>query len=421
MEIEINNKDVYDLNKELGIYKDLKESLLKKISTLKKSNDVGGLRKTLGDKTEEEWVKYYDDYISKIQEKLEAVKKESLKTVVTTNFLTIDKKTKLKFLEETHNDLFTLKKIIKKKEISKEEIIYTVYKPSSYGSLANSFVENMTFYLIKKYPKFFNDLTHLLILSDIKILSRTYVSMMIFSTFLACIGSYVLFNLFTIISNGSVILGLIKGIPISFLAILTTPVLFYFYPYTLIGNRKKAIKNDLPFVIIHMAAIAGSGANPVSIFNLILNSGEYKGLDGEIKKIVNYVNLFGYDLGTALKAVSQTTPSNDFKDLLTGIIAATESGGDLKSYLSGKASDALSTYRLERKKYVESLATYSDIYTGVMIASPLLFMTTLAIINVIGGAIGGVSVKTISIIGTYFVIPILNIAFLVFLTLTQPE
>ena len=84
-----------------------------------------------------------------------------------------------------------------------------------------------------------------------------------------------------------------------------------------------------------MGAIAGSGASPISIFNLILNSGEYKGLEGEIRKIVNYVNLFGYDLSTALKAVSLTTPSQEFKDLLTGIIASTETGGDLKSYLSG--------------------------------------------------------------------------------------
>ena len=181
------------------------------------------------------------------------------------------------------------------------------------------------------------------------------------------------------------------------------------------------MRDEIPFLTIHMAAIAGSGASPSAIFNLILNSGEYKGLEGEIRKIVNYVNLFGYDLSTALKAVSLTTPSPEFKDLLTGIIATTEGGGDLRAYLSGKAVDALSTYRLERKKYVESLATYSDMYTGILIAAPLLFMTTLAIINVIGGSIGGLSVKTISIAGTYLIIPFLNIIFLVFLSIIQPE
>ncbi len=67
------------------------------------------------------------------------------------------------------------------------------------------------------------------------------------------------------------------------------------------------------------------------------------------------------------------------------------------------------------------MATYSDMYTGILIAAPLLFMTTLAIINVIGGSIGGLSVKTISIAGTYLIIPFLNIIFLVFLSIIQPE
>ena len=45
-----------------------------------------------------------------------------------------------------------------------------------------------------------------------------------------------------------------------------------------------------------MAAVAGSGAQPIAMFNLVLSSEEYKGIRDEIKKIVNYVNLFGYDI-----------------------------------------------------------------------------------------------------------------------------
>ena len=170
-----------------------------------------------------------------------------------------------------------------------------------------------------------------------------------------------------------------------------------------------------------MAAIAGSGAQPISMFRLLLNSGEYKGLESEIKKIVNYVNLFGYDLSTALKTVSSTTPSKRFKDVLSGLAATIESGGSLKSYLSSMAEDTMNTYKLDRKKYVESLSTYSDIYTGVLIAAPLLFLVTLAIINVLGGAIGGIGVATIAIFGTYVAIPVLNIMFVLFLNIIQPE
>ncbi|MEK6937172.1 MAG: type II secretion system F family protein [Nanoarchaeota archaeon] len=424
MEQVIDKREVFELKKQLDIYEDYKEKGLKKIDGLKKANDTDELKKFLGGKTEEEWKKYYDDFILKINERIKFLETQTAQDTTNETVFFLDKKTKERFLQETKSEDYVIsriKKKLRKKEEIKEEIAYTIYKPTAFGTTANLFVENLTLYLTKEYPKFFSDLSLLLRLGDIKMLSKTYISIALFSSILSSLGFFLLYLVYTAASGGNILLGLVKAVPFSFLVLLITPGLFYIYPYTSIGNRKKAIKNDLPFVIIHMAAVAGSGASPASIFNLILNSGEYKGLEGEIKKVVNYVNLFGYDLSTALKAVSMTTPSQEFKDLLTGITATTEGGGDLRAYLSSKAADALNTYRLERKKYVESLATYSDMYTGVLIAAPLLFMTTLAIINVIGGSIGSLSVATISVIGTYVVIPFLNIIFIVFLSMIQPE
>jgi flagellar protein FlaJ len=187
------------------------------------------------------------------------------------------------------------------------------------------------------------------------------------------------------------------------------------------NSRKRHIKDDLPFVVLHMAAVAGSGAQPIAMFNLILSSGEYKGVEGEIKKIVNYVNLFGYNLTTALRAVAITTPSNDFRDLMNGLVTTIESGGDLKSFLSAKADEIMTNYKLERKKYVETLGTYSDVYTGVLIAAPLLFFITLAIIRMFGTDLMGVSISTIASVGTYGLIPLMNVGFIIFLNIIQPN
>ena len=343
MEQVIDKKELFELKKQLDIYKDYKEKGLKKLEILKRANDTESLKKFLVGRTEEEWKKYYDDFILKLEEKIKTEESQNSIQITNEAIFFLDKKTKEKFIQDTNTENYVLRRIkkkINKKEEIKEEIAYTVYKPTAFGTTANLFVENLTLYLTKQHPKLFNDLSLLLRLGDIKMLSKTYISIALFSSILAGIGSFLLFLLYVAASGGNILLGLIKAVPISFLVLLITPALFYFYPYTTIGNRKKAIKNDLPFVIIHMAAIAGSGALPSSIFNLILNSGEYKGLEGEIRKIVNYVNLFGYDLSTALKAVSLTTPSPEFKDLLTGIIATTEGGGDLRAYLSGKAVDA---------------------------------------------------------------------------------
>ncbi len=328
------------------------------------------------------------------------------------------KKITAKDLENLNIDKSELKRLLKEKDRVKggvKEIEYTTYKSTKYGKLSNSFFEGTSSYLIKAYPGFFKNLSESLKISDIKILSRTYTSMILFTSFitffLVLILTLIIFN----IINFNLISGLLKSISLAFLACISSFLLLYFYPNMLIRNRRRAIKTDLPFVIIHMAAVAGSGAQPISIFNLVLNTGEYKGLEGEIRKIVNYVNLFGYDLSTALRVVANTTPSPEFRELLTGLVSTIETGGDLKQYLSSKANDALSTYKLERKKYTETLATYSDIYIGVSIAAPLLFAVTLAIINMLGGKIGGFDVKFLAMVGTFVVLPFLNIAFIIFL------
>ena len=307
-------------------------------------------------------------------------------------------------------------KLFQKKTSKKEEKKpYVLYKSNLYGELANRFVEKYTIKYTKKYSKFFEKLNISLSSSGIKILSKTYIGMMIFSSLLAAVIMLAVGFLFI---KGNIILTVIGTV---FLAIFVFIV--YMYPGMVTKSMSKRIKDDLPFVIVHMNAVAGSGAHPISMFNLVLNSKEYKGIEGEIKKIVNYVNLFGYDLSTALKAVAKTTPSKDFRELLNGLVNTVETGGSLKEYLDAKASDALVNYRLERKKYVESLSTYSDVYTGLSIAAPMMFFLVLALINlpILGGTIFGLGVPILASVGTYVIIPLLNIGFIVFLNIIQPK
>ncbi|MCG2717820.1 MAG: type II secretion system F family protein [Nanoarchaeota archaeon] len=250
--------------------------------------------------------------------------------------------------------------------------------------------------------------------------------MMLFTAILVGVAAFLIVPLISLMT--AVEIGFFKIIQIIFQTLTfsvfaagATMAGFYYYPTSQATTRKRQIKNDLPFVILHMSTVAGSGAQPITMFNLLFSSGEYKGLEGEIKKIINYVNLFGYDLSTALKTVSLTTPSPAFRELLTGLVTTIETGGALKSFLIAKSKDAMVNYNLERRKYIESLSTYSDMYTGILIAAPLLFFTTLAIIQMMGGAIMGMSVNMIALVGTYGVLPALNLAFMLFLNFVKPE
>jgi len=313
-----------------------------------------------------------------------------------------------------------LKKLLKEEEKKKEskklkEEDYSIYEPSKYGKIANKYAKNHADELVKKYPELFESLFNAFEQVDISILSRTYISMMIFYSILSLPTFLVVF----FILNFAFKLGFFTVILISIAATIATVLGFYFYPASLKGQKNKKIKQDLPFAIVHMSAVAGSGAHPLSIFELIAQTEEYPELKKEIKKILNQVNLFGYNLTTALKNVARTTPSPEFKELLNGMISTIETGGDLKAYLKEKAEESLDTFKLDMKKRTEAIATYSEIYTAVLIASPLLLIITLAIINSIGGRIAGLSVTTIAWIGIGGIMPLLNIAFMGFLTLSE--
>ena len=344
-------------------------------------------------------------------------------TFASDKFKKLTKQEKKIYLKELNIKDSEIKKFVKyqkdkqqgktKKLLVKED--YTIYKPSKFGEIANKYMKKYADNVVKKYPKFFELMFTHFKMVEMELLSRTYVSIMLFCTLLAFPGIF----LFFLALNFAFHLSILKILLIAFIGTILTFVGFYFYPASLIGGKTSKIKLELPFALVHMSAVAGSGANPMSIFQLIADSEEYPELKKEIKKILNYVNLFGYNLTNALKNVAKNTPNPDLKELLNGMISTIETGGDLKGYLKEKADDALNTYKLDRKKQVEALATYSEIYTALLIASPLLLLVTLAIINSIGGNLGGLSVSTIAWISIIGVLPVLNISFMVFINISQ--
>ena len=63
----------------------------------------------------------------------------------------------------------------------------------------------------------------------------------------------------------------------------------------------------------------------------------------------------------------------------------------------------------------------SELYTGVVISAPLFIVAMLAIMNMIQPTIGGWTIKDLAWLGTYFIIPVLNIGFILFLFTMEVE
>lgn len=323
-----------------------------------------------------------------------------------------------RYMKELGIEKQQLKKFIKERGIKKSKekpkiVKYSVYKTNFYAKLSNMFMENLSYKIGDSNPDFFKKLGKQLVLSNIDVLSRTYLSMILFTTVI----SLPIFFAILLFATMDPILA-----PV--IAILATPIVFfsvYKYPSIKAGERAKKIKQEMIFAVVHMAAVAGSGAHPVRIFELLIKSKEYDELEVELKKVMNYINLFGYSLSNSMREVAETTPSPEFKELLHGMISTIETGGDIKDYLGEKAKDTLVTFRFDQKKHVEKIATYSDIYTGVLIAAPLLFVVTLAILEKIYPTIGGIAISTVAILGILVLLPALNIIFMLLLESGKKE
>ena len=318
-------------------------------------------------------------------------------------------------------DPYLLEKEIKELKSLISEKKPEIYKASTLGYLSNLFVRKVSIYFIEHYPGVFKKLYMAIRYANMKVLANTYINIMFFITLIALIIILPLSIFFFLFQGNTILMVMVKSFFTTFgLGNLVFWGAFY-YPFMQAKTRRRSINTNLPFAIDHMSSVIASGVNPSVMFKLISHSKEYGEISIEIEKVTNYIDFFGYDILTALKAVALTTPSDDFKEFIEGFVSTIETGGDLRDYLKQKSEEALLNYRLERQKYVESIGTYSDIYTGVLIAAPLFFVTALSLVSVLGGRMGGFKINTIITLGTYVVIPLLNMLFIVFLELNQPE
>ena len=274
---------------------------------------------------------------------------------------------------------------------------------------------------MKYMSGYLNPLKEEIVKSNLNILFEIYVGKMLTFSILAFFSSFafvtVMFTIFGAPLLLTIIGGVIAGSATSF-AVLT---IYHSYPFHLLTSKRNSINANMPFAINHMGAIAASGVPPFIIFKLIAAIPEYGEISNESKRILRNVEAFGMDLVSAIKNVAERTPSADFRQFLYGIISNTETGGDLKGFLENSAKEALFDYRLKREKYTQTLATYADFYTAVLIAAPLFFVSVLSILSLIGGQIFGLNIPTAIRLGVYVLMPLLNIMFIMFIHYTQPN
>ena len=346
----------------------------------------------------------------KKEEKEEKKTRQIEKIVTAEGMVYISRADKSRFLEELNISKKELKKA--KAKILKKKIPYgfvAIKKPSPLTGFAVSIFGKISSNLAKK--ALFKSVERDLRKANMPYMLSSYISVMLFVTLIVFLVSLAVALIFGVT---------LRNIAI---AVFFTIIVFFIalsYPASVANAHRKKIETELPFATAHMAAIASSKIAPAKIFSVMATTKEYKAFGAEIRKVVNQMNIYGYDLTTALKNAMKTSPSKKYTELLNGMITTLVAGGNLALYLQEKSKALLLDYRLRHERYTNLVGIYSDIYTAILIAAPLIFMLLLAIISMTGQTFLTMDVTALANFGIV-AIAILNIIFLIFLQLTQPE
>lgn len=275
--------------------------------------------------------------------------------------------------------------------------------------------------LVEKYIDSFKPLEPHIRNANMKVLLKMWVSMLFFTTFLSFLISLV--SIYIILTYAIAVEFYIYIFSIIFFPVFVASIIFivfYLYPVQRENSRQKSIENNLPFAITHMAAIASSGIPTEFMFELLTSFKEYGEVTEDSKLIMRNIKTFGMSSVDSLKDIAERTPSQNFREILLGIVSTTESGGNMVEYLREMADKALFDYRIKREKYLKTLSTYADIYTALLVAAPLMMLSLLATMSIIGGSIMGLTINEVMLLITWVLLPVLNIGFLTFIHVTYP-
>ncbi|HKL23201.1 MAG TPA: type II secretion system F family protein [Candidatus Nanoarchaeia archaeon] len=318
----------------------------------------------------------------------------------------------------------TLRKLKKAEEKKKEK--KEVKKTSNYSKISSLLFSNISRKLLGKDS--FKSMENQLIKANLDFTPVGYVSVILMTTLLSGIVAAFLFLFFLFFNFGAmipIITRATESVDVRFFKVFwilfVVPIGTFFTMYVYPSLEKKAaefnIDTELPFATIHMSAISGSMINPIKIFEIIISTKEYPALEKEFKKMINEINLYGYDLVSAMKNTSKNSPSKKLSELLNGLVTTINSGGDLPKFFEKRAETLLFNHRLEQQKAAKAAETFMDIYISLVIAAPMILMLLMMIMKIsgLGIAMSIMSIALMIILG----VVIINIIFLTFLQIKR--
>ena len=301
-------------------------------------------------------------------------------------------------------------------------------KPNLYVKMASSIFSKTSMGLIKKGK--FHMLKRNLIKANLEFVPANYISLIFFTTILSFFVAilvttfFLFFNVvisppFIVPTEDSIGPRFLKVFLLLFASPAAVYLFSYFYPSMERKSLEGKLNHELPFAVIHMSSISNSMIEPSKIFAIIISTGEYVNLSKEFIKLLNEINIYGYDFVTALRDMAFNSPSRKLSDLYNGLATTINSGGDLPKFFDERAETLLFEHKIEVEKEAKSAETFMDIYISVVIAAPMILMLLLMMMRIsgLGLSLSTGMITLVMVLG----VSLMNIMFLAFLQLKKSD
>lgn len=273
-----------------------------------------------------------------------------------------------------------------------------------------------------RFLPLFEDLDASLRMSGMKTNFKAYVSTAILASLMASTLTMTVVFVLLLAFQFSLLLSILFGVGIGLLAGALTVIGFYIYPGYRADVLKRSLEDDLPFTSSYMSVLAGAGVPPDFIWRSLSQVDDSLAVSCTARNVVRDVELFGFDIISALETTSKRTPSENFKDLLEGFISIVHSGGDIGKYLRDRTQQYMTNKKLALKRFSDSLGVLAEFYVTLMVAGSLIFVIMLAVMSMLGGGgLGPLDTRLTLQLLTYLGLPIGSVIFLIIIDTISPK
>ncbi|WP_414838169.1 type II secretion system F family protein [Candidatus Nanosalina sp. VS9-1] len=259
---------------------------------------------------------------------------------------------------------------------------------------------------------YFQDFNMTLNKANIKLSLPEYIALAIASVFLSFGFMFAMFG--TIFVLGSGLSGLVSALMLSIVVSGIVAALAYVIPLLKVNNRATVIRDMLPFAVMYLSTLAGTGSSISEMFENLAKVDEYGEVSEEAKKIHRDIDTFGMDVNEALRRGAQRTPSEDFEELLRGMEHILTTGGSVREFLRERAAKLMDDYERRIEKFADQLGLLVEMYITIVVVGSIIFTAMSAIMSSFTGFAPGFIVALQAIL-IFIGLPLISGMFILFI------